>query len=271
MSGSSIFEYNSLRIILMENSSLKKSESTTLSLEKEKQALWKNFEQTASLLAPRSALHIEIGGIFLRKISFSLTRFLQAIGYNEKKLAAYQEQPIILNIGAGDFVQGKFITTDIIPSGGELIKLLLGEKKLKNELFLDITHHDKHLSNRVDGIVLSHVLEHIPATLAVTALRCCFDYLKPGCGIRISVPYLGVYDRVNWPGSQEIKSAMLAKNRLIYGWGHKFMYDAELLSLLLEKAGFSEVKEVTFGEGLLSETDNPSRRFQSIYLTGIKA
>ena len=48
------------------------------------------------------------------------------------------------------------------------------------------------------------------------------------------------------------------------------MYDAELLTLLMEEAGFSEVKEVTFKKGILSETDLPHRQPESIYLTGVK-
>jgi hypothetical protein len=57
---------------------------------------------------------------------------------------------------------------------------------------------------------------------------------------------------------------------MAYGWGHKFMYDAKLLNLLMEEAGFSELKEVTFREGLLGETDLAKYKAESIYMTGIK-
>ena len=48
------------------------------------------------------------------------------------------------------------------------------------------------------------------------------------------------------------------------------MYDAKLLNLLMEEAGFSELKEVTFREGLLGETDLAKYKAESIYMTGIK-
>jgi hypothetical protein len=48
------------------------------------------------------------------------------------------------------------------------------------------------------------------------------------------------------------------------------MYDSELLTVLLEEAGFSQVKEVAFGQGLLGETDPLERRSRSIYLTASK-
>lgn len=73
-----------------------------------------------------------------------------------------------------------------------------------------------------------------------------------------------------FPRVQGIHNPMLAKNKLIYDYGHQFMYDAELLSLLMEEAGFSEVKEVTFTTGLLCETDAEWQQPESIYVTGIK-
>ena len=48
------------------------------------------------------------------------------------------------------------------------------------------------------------------------------------------------------------------------------MYDAKILRVLLEEAGFTEVKEVAFREGLLNETDIEFRASESIYLTAIK-
>ena len=242
----------------------------TISANTNSKKLLSDFNKIAQNITPPSGLRVEVGGALIREISFFLTRFLQKIGHNKRKIAPWQGKDIILNIGCGDFVRGNFLTTDIFPTGGEFLKFIVGKRKLKNDLFLDITYYDKSLSNCAKGIVLSHVLEHIPPVLALTSLRHCFDYLKSGGCLRISVPYLGVYEGADWPGSQKLASATLAKNRLIYGWGHKFMYDVELLAILLIEAGFKEVKEVQFGEGLLSETDNPNRRQQSIYLTGIK-
>ena len=124
--------------------------------------------------------------------------------------------------------------------------------------------------NIADGIFLSHVLEHIPPTLVITGLKNCLAYLKVGGCIRISVPTLALYDMPNLSPSKQTKNHALAKNLVFYGFGHKFMYNAELLTVLMEEAGFSKVKEVTYGEGLLGETDPPYREHESMYLTGIK-
>lgn len=237
---------------------------------KEKQATLEKFNQIANQISPPSNLIIELGGSILRWASLKLTRLLQDLGYNKRKIAGYSDQPIMLNIGAGEYNKKYFLTTDILPAGEGFLKLLIGQYPIKNDLFLDITYPDKHLFNCADGIVLSHVLEHVPAKFALPSLRCCWNYLKPGAGIRVIVPYLGIYDRAEWPGKNELKNPMLGKNLMIYGFGHQFMYDPELLSLLMEEAGFKEVQEVNYQEGLLGNMDTPVRQNQSIYLTGVK-
>jgi SAM-dependent methyltransferase len=258
---------------MMNNLNSKTSDLTLYcELETEKMVLLQDFEKVALSITPGSGLILEIGRVFLREISLNLTRLLQRLGYNKRKLLVYKEKgkSIILNIGSYEFIKDTFINTDILPSGKDFLKLIIGKHVIKNNMFLDITTYDKYLLHCADGIVLSHVLEHIPPTLAITALRHCFDYLKPGGCIRITVPYLGAYDQIDFPEDAGVVNRMLAKNWLIYGWGHKFMYDAEILALLMQQAEFSEVKEVAFGEGLLHETDNADKKFHSIYLTGVK-
>ena len=117
--------------------------------------------------------------------------------------------------------------------------------------------------------MLSHVLEHIPPMLAITALKNCFAYLKQSGYIRISVPCLEAYEQPKLPLCG-FKNRTLAKNNLIYNHGHRFMYDVKLLTLIMQEAGLKEVKEVTFSKGLLSEADVLERQAETIYLTAIK-
>ncbi|MGA0199052.1 MAG: class I SAM-dependent methyltransferase [Prochlorotrichaceae cyanobacterium] len=241
----------------------------TIDTERREQ-LRRSFYKIAQQIAPANGLHLEIGGAFFRKLSISLTRLCQITGYNKRKLQAYKNEPILLNIGCGDMTKAGCIRTDILPSGGEFLKLLVGQHKIKNELFLDITYLDQHLLNCAEGIILSHVLEHLPAIVAPQALKCCFQYLKPGGCLRVSVPFLGKYDQDSWPKAQELVSPFLGKNLLIYGWGHRFMYDTELLALLMEEAGFCKVQEVQYQEGALGEFDTTWRKAQSIYVLGYK-
>jgi hypothetical protein len=207
------------------------------------------------------------------------TSLMQRLGYNRKKILAIKQklenQPIILNIGCLEQVNNNYVNADLVPFGGirSILKFIGSKSGLNYDLLVNITFYDQYLLAFADGIVLSHVLEHIHPLLAITALKNCFAYLKSEGVIRISVPYLGCFEQSSFPAhfpDCQIHNPMLAKNNVIYGYGHQFMYDAELLQLLMEEAGFKEVKEVTFGKGWLGETDPPERKSRSIYLTGIK-
>lgn len=234
-----------------------------------KKATLEKFHQIANEVSPPSNLIVELGGSILRWTSQGLTRLLQDTGYNKRKIANYN-QPIRLNIGSGEYNQEGFLTTDILPAGGLFLKLLIGKYKVTNDLFLDVTYPDQYLFNCADAVVLSHVLEHIPPNYSLQSLRNCWHYLKSGAPIRVTVPDLSIYEYAEYPGKQDLKNPMLGKNLMVYGSGHKFMYDSELLILLMEEAGFQEVQQVRYQEGLLGYMDTPGREIHSIYLTGIK-
>ncbi|AFZ44935.1 hypothetical protein PCC7418_2803 [Halothece sp. PCC 7418] len=236
----------------------------------EKQTVLENFNKVANQISPPSNLIIELGGSILRWTAVGLTRFLQDVGYNKRKLASYRDQSIMLNIGSGEYNKEQFLTTDILPAGEGFLKLLIGKHQIKNDLFLDVTYADKHLFDCADSIVLSHVLEHVSPKFALQSLRNCWQYLKPNGAIRVTVPYLGVYETSEWPKKKDLKNPMLGKNLMIYCSGHQFMYDAELLILLLQEAGFQKVQQVSYQEGLLGYMDTPGRQNESIYVTGIK-
>ncbi len=210
------------------------------------------------------------------------TTLIERLGFNRKKILAIKKnlerQPIILNIGCFEEVDNNYINADLVPFGGirSLWKFIRGKSEINYDLFVNISYHDPYLLEFADGIVLSHVLEHIHPLLVIDTLKNCFAYLKLKGTIRISVPNLKLYDQLNlpiiFPDCPEfpIHNRQLAKNKLIYDYGHQFMYDAELLTVLLKEASFEDVKEVSFRQGNLGETDPPRRQHESIYLTGIK-
>lgn len=234
----------------------------------ERKRLLQEFEQIAYKIYPHSGLLSLI--LSLRTwLGLNITVLIQRLGYNKKKISLFQDKPIVLNIGCqgSKSKDSNCVDTDLL-IGNSILKFILG--KLDYDLLLNITYHDRNLLGVADGILISHVLEHIPPTLVITALKNCFAYLKVGGCIRVSVPNLALYDQPSFPGSEKIRNRMLAKNLVLYGWGHKFMYDAKLLTVLMEEAGFSEVEEVTYGKGLLGEQDPPKHKNESMYLTGIK-
>jgi predicted SAM-dependent methyltransferase len=234
-----------------------------------KKATLEKFHQIANEVSPPSNLIVELAGSILRWSSQAFTRLLQDTGYNKRKIANYN-QPIKLNIGSGEHNQEGFLTTDILPAGGFFLKLLIGKHKVTNDLFLDVTYPDKYLFNCADAVVLSHVLEHIPPKFSLQSLRNCWHYLKSGAPLRVTVPYLGIYEYPEWLGKKKLRNPMLGKNLMVYGAGHKFMYDSELLILLLEEAGFQDIQEVQYQEGLLGYMDTPGRQYESIYVIGVK-
>ena len=254
-----------MSISKMNNIEIKNSNSE----DEQKKVLLREFRKTANQITPSSGIRGLKNnlGIWFR---LNTTILMQRIGYNKRKISTLKEKEVILNIGCENSTNNNYINTDLFPSLRVLKQVLLRKEDFNCDLFLNLPYYDQHLSNFAHGIVLSHVLEHISPTLAITSLRNCFNYLKQGGHIRISVPYLEAYDRANIPLCQGVKNRTLAKNKLIYLWQHRFMYDAELLGILMEKAGFREVKEVTFGEGILAQTDIPSHQLESIYLTGAK-
>ena len=238
--------------------------------ETEKEIVLQQFKQLGYELKKNSVVRERISSSLKGWLSLQMTNLMQSVGYNRRKIRDFKEEKIILNIGCLEVTNNSYVNGDLFPDIDGLIKLINGHHKIGHELFINLTCYDKHLVEVADGIILSHVLEHIPPMLAITALKNCFAYLKQGGSIRVSVPYLGAYEQPNFPQCQKFETRILAKNRLIYDYGHQFMYDAELLTLLIEEAGFSEVKEVTFKKGILGETDLPHRQPESIYLTGVK-
>ena len=239
--------------------------------ETERKTLLREFEDLAWDLKKYSVLREIVLSNLSGWISLKMTALMQTIGYNRRKIRAFEGNKIILNIGCLKVTNSSYVNGDLFPTVEDIFQIITGKSKIEYDLFINLTSYDSNLSGVADGIILSHVLEHITPGLAITALKNCFAYLKPRGYIRISVPYLGAYDQPNIPNCQKFENRMLAKNKLIYDYGHQFMYDAELLTVLMEEAGFSEVKEVTFEKGILGETDLPDRQPESIYFTGIKS
>ncbi len=243
----------------------------------ERKILLEEFKKVlnSSYLEPPSSSFQKFKNNLREWLILKLTTLMQRLGYNKRKISNLKKGEVILNIGCWETNNERYVNADLITLDSwldikEIYQFIFGNST-KHELLININYYDSNLLEYANGIVISHVLEHIYPQLVITALKNCFAYLKPGGCIRISVPYLEAYSLPKLPECQGVRNSMLAKNRLIYGWGHKFMYDPELLTTLMEEVGFTEVKEVSFKEGVLGETDNPKHQSESIYLTGIKA
>tara|TARA_Y100001968_G_C19097490_1_gene590870 strand:- start:148 stop:732 length:585 start_codon:yes stop_codon:yes gene_type:complete len=190
--------------------------------------------------------------------------------YNKNVLK--NEKNRYLNIGAGNVSFDKISNTDIFPSLGQLIKgNLKRNSNLNNKYYLNIFKTEKSFKNQWDGIVLSHVLEHINPKFSKMVLKILKSYLKSNGYLRILVPDPKVYFYENSSLSpQGYRSNILSLNSLFYGWSHCFMYSETLLIEILKEIGFKEIEVVKFGKGNLSEFDFIDRKYESLCIVAKK-
>jgi len=108
------------------------------------------------------------------------------------------------------------------------------------------------------------MIEHISWFNGLKMLQESYRVLKHGGKIRIATPDLNVFielynnknqltnNYVKWVTDRfmkgiEIYSATFIINNIFRNWDHAFLYDKELLSFSLQKAGFINIKSEKYG------------------------
>jgi hypothetical protein len=112
-------------------------------------------------------------------------------------------------------------------------------------------------STRVFGGV--HLIEHFTLSNGVRLLRECFRIMKSGGTLRLATPDVGrmlaLYTAepseaqkryADWINLKLIGNAIgymppLILNNMFYNWGHRFIYDRNMLALALQQAGFTDI------------------------------
>jgi SAM-dependent methyltransferase len=136
--------------------------------------------------------------------------------------------------------------------------------------------------NTADGVYASHVLEHLSREDVVMALTNTLRILKPGGVMRMIVPDLAWraerYVREHRAGNvgaadtfiaschvggvRRPRGAMGLLRAAIGNSGHLWMYDRELMTQILTRVGFTEIRACTFndaGEPMFERVEHPSR------------
>jgi SAM-dependent methyltransferase len=127
-----------------------------------------------------------------------------------------------------------------------------------------------------EGAFSEHTLEHLYPGDALRFLGEIHRVLKPGSIFRISVPdlkkYISFYNGSNFSELfSQFENGCEALYNLTQNWGHLSCWDYEMLSVGLEKAGFSSIKECSYGVGDNPELilDIPGRAWESLYVEAI--
>ena len=153
----------------------------------------------------------------------------------------------------------------------------------------DITRGLPFPNASMKGIFTEHCLEHFPLTVGMQILRELRRLLEPGGVIRIVVPngqmYLEIYaqqtlgkSEIRFPfqeleSFQNLYSPILSVNRVFYQdrespFGHRAMFDSDLLGKLLALAGFVNIGQTCFYKSRddCLAIDTPSRSCESLYM-----
>ncbi len=237
---------------------------------RDRHKLISEFDKTAEFITLKGGFFTSILRDISNNFSFFMTHILQNAGCNRPIKKLSKNKDLIINIGCGAVLSQNMINIDLFPT----LKLFLKNifKKRATRYHLDLTRYDKNLSDTAKGVVLSHVIEHIPPVCIKSVFINCYKYLKQGGVLRVSFPYLLNYlsspDGI--PVDQDITDPMIAANKLIYGWFHRFMYNSQIIIALLEDAGFQQITSVGYGEGDLGDSDVPKRKKESVYITAYK-
>nr|WP_052478854.1 methyltransferase domain-containing protein [Kibdelosporangium sp. MJ126-NF4]CEL20953.1 Conserved domain protein [Kibdelosporangium sp. MJ126-NF4]CTQ95533.1 Conserved domain protein [Kibdelosporangium sp. MJ126-NF4] len=131
-----------------------------------------------------------------------------------------------------------------------------------------------------------HLIEHIPLPDAVTWLTEVKRILKPGGLLRLTTPDLRRYvesylaaDGGFFAGYRERLTARGAPpmpdrrafmvNHIFYFWDHRWIYDADELRYVLQRAGFPDMRVRSFRRGRLPDVaalDDRARDDETIYV-----
>lgn len=187
----------------------------------------------------------------LRKIPVHITKLFT----RDRLIKGYLESNEIkkLQLGAGPTTLPGWLCTDIAPTSDRVV-------------YLDATGMFPFDDNTFDYVFSEHMIEHIPWHKGLFMLKECRRVLKPRGTIRLTTPDLevliGLYvQKGNALNERYIKwitdfflndvnayKASFVINNAFNNWGHKFLYDGDLLAMTMHEAGFTNTRRCSPNE-----------------------
>ncbi|HEX7300706.1 MAG TPA: methyltransferase domain-containing protein [Solirubrobacteraceae bacterium] len=125
-------------------------------------------------------------------------------------------------------------------------------------LRMDATQPWPFDSGSAVAVASEHVIEHVNPAAVPAFLAEAHRVLQPGGVLRISTPDLRGINEAYVAADPDVLAAHRAHgyrarthadlvNNYLHAWGHVHVYDFESLRLLLADAGFTDIREATFG------------------------
>ncbi len=196
--------------------------------------------------------------------------------------AAQAADPVKVNLGSGLRVAPGWINVD-----GSLKTLLAGkpdfviglahnfltDRSIAREQFREIlsnntfVHHDLKYGvpmpdSSVDFIYTSHTLHHLYRDQAQKLLNDCCRALKPGGVIRIAVPDLEYIFALYGKGEREraLEFFFYSSTPRHSLSSRRYQYDFEMLRMMLQAAGYDNIRRCRFGVGRTPDLDRLDNR-----------
>lgn len=169
----------------------------------------------------------------------------------------------ILNFGCGNRFYEDVVNSDLFAPHRFL------KRKRRPDLYWSGTSNLKSLQNLFNGIVCEHVIEHILPDEVLGLFSNFLTALKPGGTLMVTFPDIR---RVLGSNACEgFTSSTAAANSVIYRYGHRFMYDTEIVCEMLMSVGFNEVNVTSFKEVSLKQFLDAGREVESSYVIAYKS
>jgi predicted SAM-dependent methyltransferase len=193
------------------------------------------------------------------------TMLLAPLERRKAKRLVTDARPLRLHLGAGTHR----------PAGGWVNVDILG---MSPDLYWDLGRQLPFPDGAAQAVFLEHVLEHFTLAAGLDLLDECRRVLAPGGIVRLGVPDFGRYLE-SYAGDGELverlrpgrPTRLVAVGEVALGHGHRSVWDAETLELVLTEAGFSEVRRRGFGDSDLDPApDSPEREPESVYAEGTR-
>lgn len=113
-------------------------------------------------------------------------------------------------------------------------------------------------------IYAEHFIEHLTLDEGLAFLAECRRILAPTGVLRLSTPNLDWvvlthYHASQTRGSSEAVRDCLMMNRAFHSWGHRFLFNQDMLAVCLGSAGFAELEFHRYGESRREELRNLER------------